>query len=70
VNVRTPRGVRRAILGFVLLAQRWLALADQVDWVERRCSQILQQADLMLGCDRDLANGVAVLIRNDNCRAP
>jgi hypothetical protein len=27
------------------------------------------RAGLMLGCDRDLANGVAVLIRNDNCRA-
>jgi hypothetical protein len=28
------------------------------------------RAGLMLGCDRDLANGVAVPIRNDNCRAP
>jgi hypothetical protein len=27
--------------GFALLAQGWLALADQVDWVERRCGQIL-----------------------------
>ena len=31
--------------GFVLLAQGWLALADQVDWVERRCGQILQQGE-------------------------
>ena len=29
--------------GFALLAQGWLALADQVDWVERRCGQILEQ---------------------------
>jgi hypothetical protein len=31
--------------GFALLAQGWLALADQVDWVERRCGQILQQGE-------------------------
>jgi hypothetical protein len=31
--------------GFVLLAQGWLALADQVDWVERRCGQLLQQGE-------------------------
>jgi hypothetical protein len=31
--------------GFALLAQGWLALADQVDWVERRCGQILQQRE-------------------------
>ena len=29
--------------GFALLAQGWLALADQVDWVERRCGQFLEQ---------------------------
>jgi hypothetical protein len=29
--------------GFASLAQGWLALADQVDWVERRCGQILEQ---------------------------
>jgi hypothetical protein len=28
-----------------LLAQGWLALADQVDWVERRCGQILPQGE-------------------------
>jgi hypothetical protein len=31
--------------GFALLAQGWLALADQVDWVERRYGQILQQGE-------------------------
>ena len=28
--------------GFELLAQGWLALADQVDWVEQRFRQLLQ----------------------------